>query len=642
VLPEKEAENISTSCDDNNMPIPVLSVSTNVGKNEFILNWNKVEPSGTGGVSFEEYRIYRCEGVDTDCKDIQNFKANKHLINTITNSDTITYKDTNVKWKDSQNLNYYYAIAGVYSGKEVISNIISKPKNDKACEGRGNEPFCDSNTRYTCVQNQKTETSCSSGVCVTINNVAECKSLIQNNCEEIGKPFGLFYKANEITYGALDKSKTVVDNCYHCNGISKCTDYKTQSACEGSDGNKCSVGRCAWKPFADSSGFDNGVCVDINKDNCDECSIKDTKEDKINGIFDTCTPERARALSVTKNNKKDTPTNLAEQCQYLKPSNEESAYSKLCNDITCYDLNAGQCKDTADTGLISLCGLTNCAFDGICIRDSTNDDIPNSDCDLSNGIQYCRDGKTPPKTIITLPPEITKGTGEIQFSYDNLNDASPRDIRTFFCIDQTNQCIPYNSQQDYCSASYSSNSKSLKLNGINSNADGIISGKGCSRQVKQGTNYLRYASIDKSGNLEQTKSISFTAKVISVPKLIFTRLSSEDKIDLSNGVKTDVGLSISNDQNIPISCIIKGNIPPDDEITNKLKRVKDETGKDVNEIIAPQTSTIGCYALSHKISYKQLSDGDYQLQSSDGKLRCFYGDNIEVFTDKTRFSVNSN
>ncbi|MBI4439390.1 hypothetical protein HY638_00290 [Candidatus Woesearchaeota archaeon] len=120
-----------------------------------------------------------------------------------------------------------------------------------------------------------------------------------------GNPFGMYYSrgecegsANDYKYCFLDRSTTLVDNCYQCASSMVCYDYKSSGACMSDN---CKVSGCQWVEVQGLQALGIGVCVDTSKDNCQYCSKPGSDGasniNSFNTIYDICSEAKLNALT---------------------------------------------------------------------------------------------------------------------------------------------------------------------------------------------------------------------------------------------------------------------------------------------------------------------------------------------------------
>ena len=375
------------------------------------------------------------------------------------------------------------------------------------------------NKAYSCNNENKLtgpSLSCSgNNVCAVVSSgKAQCLDISKSCNYENANPFGLYYTQQvcEVTnpnnkYCFYDRSYTIENSCFKCDLGMSCYDYKSQYSCKT---NKCTVGNCEWMPL--SIGYGTGVCVDLNKDNCQWCSspgtvgVETALEDKESWslVFEGCSEEKADLLAVE---------------GYLCFYGESGGLS--CSGVICTNYK------TQDECNADKCGLGVCLFDStdrICKKDGNNDGTP--DCTDKT----CEEDVYPPDTKIIsvidrgiyklLLIEITDRTTSAE-SYKRI---APKGDKTFegyinyLCKGTIESC----SSQTYLSTS----SSELIVNGL-----GLYNGATGEKilDLDEGptSNTISYYSEDPAGNLGSVKTVDVISYKDQTRPVLF-------RLDVSN------------------------------------------------------------------------------------------------------------
>ena len=289
---------------------------------------------------------------------------------------------------------YNYKIKAYYNSGQITDEATGEiTLGNGICEGQySSQKFCSGGSAYTCNLNNRlssalSPTPCTGGtICVIQGTQARC--IQPEQCEEFGKPFGLFFgnpeaceiKDGERTLCYLDKSDSSVNKCYSCSGVegkpgvSDCFDYKSQQACER---NACSVQPaygCEWEETVPELGL--GVCrirtpadatpglaEQIGLQNCGFCFEDREQPEAANSIFDVCNAATLGALGCVDKDNDNVPDRL--DCNDNDGNTGACSGCAVCmiNDIVIGDVsgsnNEGSCEP-APSGLSEACSSSPC------------------------------------------------------------------------------------------------------------------------------------------------------------------------------------------------------------------------------------------------------------------------------------------
>ncbi len=344
--------------------------------------------------------------------------------------------------------------------------------------------------------------SCSSGqVCVAGVSRAQC--ITPSTCEQ-GGVLGLFSSQQSCEsqpYCFLDRSKINVDYCFACSQRMRCTNYNSKTACER---DACGLGQCKWKDVFPLIGV--GVCMDERFDNCPLCS--QTPPTSIpnsvgfNAVYDACSPAKADALSTN---------------NYACFFNKNTLAAVSCSDAVCDDFSSSQCGSpsggiqVAADNSISVkssdeCGIGMCYYsssEGRCFKDADANKV--ADCTD----RTCEKDFFPPVTnFFAAGNDVFKLKVSDKLSKrDPGTDATGRPgYLTFVCVGSCPDVGTF----------VLINSSELFVDGLS-----LFEGDRIITALANGSNTLKFFSVDPNRNVEVVKSISFAAcERCSGPKVL--------------------------------------------------------------------------------------------------------------------------
>jgi len=368
------------------------------------------------------------------------------------------------------------------------------------------------NANNVLFQRQDAVSCPSNQVCVSGVSRARCVS--PGSCEQ-GGAFGLFSSESSCEsedYCFFDRSKTNVDYCFECSQRMSCYNYNSENACEK---DTCGIGNCEWKDVFPLLGV--GVCIDERFDNCPLCS--QTPPTSIpnsvgfNKLYDSCSPAKADTLS--------TPT---QECFFNK--NVMSAAG--CSEAVCDDFSKSQCGSpsggiqlSADNSVLvsssDSCGIGLCYYsdsEGRCFKDADANQV--ADCED----RVCEKDYFAPLTSVF----VTGSNDFLQFLVsDKISRAAAgTDVTdtdgylTFACV---GECADV-------SSFILVNSSRLIINDLSlEEEDRVLFA------LANGSNTFKFFSVDPNRNVEQVRSITFSAcSHCAGPKILNFYSSRANKI----------------------------------------------------------------------------------------------------------------
>ncbi|MBW3001731.1 hypothetical protein KY338_01055 [Candidatus Woesearchaeota archaeon] len=364
---------------------------------------------------------------------------------------------------------------------------------------------------------------CADGeICVSDGLVARCVEQVK--CD-IGGAFGLFPSLRTCEQDAvgnkrycfMDKSKTIIDKCYACDPKMACNDYHSKSACESDN---CGVGQCAWTDVFSDLGV--GVCYDTRFDACSLCQAEpsDTAKNKegYNAVFDSCTEEKAAALSTD-----------------LKPCffDKNTRTGKSCNFVDCTVYSQSQCGSPSNgiqlnpDNSLKIKSTDPCNI-GVCQYSVATGCVKNAngasgtgwqDCLGSEDPSACEKDYFPPETIAAVTGLVPGKQDFIDFTILDktikTGDARPMQgksgYKTYLCVVSGN-----NTCSDAALFPIETDKARLFINDLALQDDQEIIGR-----FSSGDNVVKFYSVDKNNNVGVVKSITvFACDQCSGPKAI--------------------------------------------------------------------------------------------------------------------------
>ncbi len=529
-------------------PVANLTVFPVKGENAFVINFNRVCPADSIGIS-------RCKG--SGCSDFK-------LVNLLGKENSYKDEDESLEWKSdyayrvvanyvregsstpfvvSANLGdlecwdqissdafciseFYYdnfknylavfGYAGV-SGRDFSDNF--KGQVDAIFNSRFNVAWrCNEmnilNRDFGCAQNE---------LCVSDEQGAKC--IKPSVCDSVN-PFGLYSSVDscegsgaERKFCFFDLSNTSVNSCFKCSQKMSCSDYRTSTACSRDN---CGAGQCEWRPVFPDLGV--GVCVDSRLSNCALCDKSPSPDSptlgSFNAIFDRCSPAKASALS-TQNR----------QCFGVKDV-QGNFVAKSCNNAVCSDFSEQQCGSPAggivlnsDNSVKSkssdVCNIGVCQFHSTsgCFKnaDGTNlSVVPFEDCRFGNAPlnKSCELDYFPPATTIVGVGKksrfeaLSVGIRDVLVrNGPAVNATGRRGYETFLCITNSSSCTDFSKK---------TNVSRISIKNIELRVGNVLFA-----QLSEGANNVFFYSKDASSNVEAVKNMSFVAcSACSVPEVV--------------------------------------------------------------------------------------------------------------------------
>ncbi len=338
--------------------------------------------------------------------------------------------------------------------------------------------------------------SCSgSQVCVPATPRAIC--ITPSPCEQ-GGDFGLYSSKSSCesqNYCFFDRSKTNVDFCFQCSPAMTCINYNSKQAC---DSDVCHAGDCEWVDVYPSIGV--GVCIDKRFDNCPLCSqtpltsIANTVG--FNEVFDSCSPEKAAALSTPEN-----------ECFF----NKNILEAVSCSNAVCDDFSRSQCGSPSggiqlgsDNSITSSssdpCNIGVCYYsdtDNRCFKDADANQI--ADC----SDRGCEKDFFPPRTSVF----VLKEAGRDSFLKFNIKDkryfndpgvdvTNVDGYLTFVCVGSCDDVGTF----------ALINESRLNIDDLElKDGQRVVTG------LTEGINTLNFFTVDPNRNTEIVKSVTFSA-----------------------------------------------------------------------------------------------------------------------------------
>ena len=535
----------SLRCGATNLEITLNEVKAVAGQNQNKITWTI--PTASTEPQLTIFHIYRCDknlfDTETKCTNPE-YNANKRLITSIPittqNSGQFNYIDSGIllaEKDDSINEKYYYSVAADFSGRiiETPPQEIFRP--DKSCIGKetGKSYCLNENNKFSCENNQ-----------VSPDSIGEsCITTTTGKCIEpsIG---------NAVCAGSDSCITTTIDS-NTIETLSNPLNLYIES-----------VNLANKKLFLELSS------TIVNK--CKECST--IRECTSYTTASSCAsdPCGIGTIGATKNCLWKPINTALDSFGIGVCINKEKDNCASCGSLAAINPIFGTCTQEMATALSTT--------DYTC----TLKTIPGQPATASSNAQI-----ETPTTIVTLPPTIQQGIGDILFTPD-------RTATTTFCIDQSGRCNP--------SCQITSNPKKITLNGFD-NSGHIISSPNCqtnSIKLKTGINYLKFFS-QTTNNKEPDKTIQF---YVGETTSSLTASGTITKLELPADVKITI------QSTIPVKCTF--------DSTCKLN-LQVSSDAEVGKTLFPQT-TGGCFANNYEVNYI-LQEGDYSFtaccQDSQGK-----------------------
>jgi hypothetical protein len=361
----------------------------------------------------------------------QLYRNGNELLATFDGSkDSYTFLDTTFKWASKANYTLYTTYDTMF-GSGLLNSSLGLFTGYEQCIGKGDKQVCISNQVVKCndLCENRTLMTClakDKEVCVgpDTNGLAWC--VPEQECLNLGNPFGSFYQYDTCQYTGdnlnpcyFDFSSTIIDKCNKCSAARKCSDFRSQGACED---NLCSLtGRCQYLPTNPELG--KGICYRVDDRSSDSC-------ERCNELLMGCSPQDCRQLG---------------NCVMKGGSCGSCSQITACRDYedqaSCTGGSPFQITTNSSCGAVfassysnDSCGLGYCSWVGnSCIMDLNGDGADD------RGIIM------PPVTNVTLPKKLLKIGDVISFNVKIVKNGVARVTatpKTFYCITNQTSCCP--------------------------------------------------------------------------------------------------------------------------------------------------------------------------------------------------------
>ena len=325
-----------------------------------------------------------------------------------------TYRDEDVKW----NTPYEYEIRAVYLDivpRESTPLAASITTGDPSCENRYMEninpprmaEFCISNKRTSCsLQNKVTtiEDCGGSRACAGPNDIGKtsCRDKVcapdQQNAGALGYYFTKEGCLAGSTYCYYDYSDTPVDQCYSCDKVKTCFDYRSNESCTINNCEAGNMSRCEYAFTAPEVG--KGICYQVGYKGANFCSKCSTEEDILGA--GNCSQNVCSKLGKCFSNDEETSCFACTPQVYCSQYKRETSCSGGQNSqiVSVGDTLNYTCGKIIDNK--NACENSLCRWSGSsCFKDGNFDTV--ADC---NPGENCEKDNIPPLVNFTVVPFV--------------------------------------------------------------------------------------------------------------------------------------------------------------------------------------------------------------------------------------------